>query len=175
MTVPTVLAITARRSCALCSASVRPAGEISAVVIGPLPFSVLSWRLAQAAGTPIAAMLSSRGGKRNSERGRLSTRQAGGGGLDRGTIGHRGLRAVREAGEPGGGAGLAQCLSQREPAIEPCRQHPDKCVAGAGCVDRLDHQRRRVDTPAIGEKRGRPRAAACDDERLPQGACKPGG
>src|SRR6266436_2137346 len=102
MTVPTVLAITARRSCALCSASVRPAGEISSVVIGPLPFSVLSWRLAQAAGTPIAAMLSSRGGKRNSERGRLSTRQASGGGLDRGTVGHRGLRAVREAGKPGG-------------------------------------------------------------------------
>src|SRR6266700_6773374 len=58
MTVPTVLAITARRSWALCSASDRPAGEISAVVIGPLPFSVLSWRLAQAAGTPIGAMLS---------------------------------------------------------------------------------------------------------------------
>src|SRR5258708_37020051 len=144
MTVPTVLAITARRSCALCSTSVRPAGEISAVVIGPLPFSVLSWRLAQAAGTPIAAMLSSRGGKRNSERGRLSTRQASGGGLDRGPVGHRGLRAVREAGEPGGRAGLAQCLSQREPAIEPCRQHPDRSRAGA----------RRVESPHLPARRG---------------------
>src|SRR3989442_16032321 len=40
MTVPTVLATTARRSCRRCSASDRPVGEISAAVIVSLPFSV---------------------------------------------------------------------------------------------------------------------------------------
>src|SRR5258706_11820548 len=71
--------------------------------------------------------------------GAASIHQADDGGVDRGVVGHRGLRATAQASEPGGGAGPAQRRFERQPSIEAGRQHADKGVAGAGCVDRRDH------------------------------------